>query len=97
MDRYLNEWGRDSDSDLVGLVAPILAARVATILAGGRALLVAFEGDIAFVVVEGLLGGGNISYIIFPIFIEVPEPDLRIEEGLQVGGSAENEISSQQG
>ena len=94
-----------------------LVAGVAPILAGGRAPLVVFEGDIEnlvipfpsfpVVVVEGLQGEGNISYIIFPTLMEVPwltEPDLRIEDGLGVGGMegcmgiggrAENEISSQ--
>ena len=76
-----------------------LVAGVAPILAAGRALFVAFEGDIEnlaipfssfpVVVVEGLQGEGNISYIIFPTLMEVPwltEPDLRIEDGLGVGG-----------
>ena len=95
MDRlYLTERGSGSESDPVRLVAG-----VAPILAAGRAPLVAFEGDIEnfaiplpalpIVVVEGLQGEGNISYIIFPTLMEVPwltEPDLRIEDGLGVGG-----------
>jgi hypothetical protein len=65
MDRYLT--GRGSDSaGLVAGVALILAMGVE--LAAGRAPPVAFEGGVAnvtipplIVVVEGLLGGGNIS------------------------------------